>query len=227
MEPIWLIDCDNTLYPHDNGLFDRVNSLIVEYMRNEVGIPEERVDELRLRYWKEYGLTMGGLVREHGVDAEHYLEYVHNLPVGDFLRDDPALREALSSLPGKKIVFTNATAEHAVKIMASLGIEEVVDDIFDIRFCEMVPKPKPFGYKKVLEALGTEPGRVWFVEDAPENLETGREMGMVTVLVGRGESAGHHSISRIHELPELYAKTKILSRETGPVPALPLPGLFA
>ncbi|TAL15874.1 pyrimidine 5'-nucleotidase [bacterium] len=227
MEPVWLIDCDNTLYPHDNGLFDRVNSLIVEYMRNEVGIPEGEVDELRLRYWKEYGLTMGGLVREHGVDAEHYLEYVHNLPVGDFLRNDPALREALSSLPGKKIVFTNATAEHAVKIMAGLGIEGVVDDIFDIRFCEMAPKPKPFGYRKALEKLGAEPGRVWFVEDDEKNLDTGRELGMVTVLVGRGEAEGHHSVANLYELPALYAKTKILSREIGPVPSLPLPGLFA
>jgi putative hydrolase of the HAD superfamily len=206
-EPVWLLDCDNTLYPSGNGLFDRVNGLIIEYMRTEVGIPEEKVDELRLRYWREYGLTMGGLVEEHGVDAEHYLEYVHNVPVGDFLKEDPALKEALESLPGKKALFTNATSEHAVRIMAGLGIEGVVEEIFDIRFCEMVPKPRPYGYKKALEALGVEPGKVWFVEDDRLNLATGRELGMVTVLVGRGEAEGHHFIQTLHELPALYAKS--------------------
>ena len=92
-------------------------------MREEVGIPPEQVEPLRLGYWETYGVTLGGLMAEHGVDPEHYLAYVHDVPLGDYLSPDPALGEAIRSLPGRKVIFTNATVEHAQKVMDELGLE--------------------------------------------------------------------------------------------------------
>ncbi|TLN23521.1 pyrimidine 5'-nucleotidase [bacterium] len=204
MEPVWLIDCDNTLYPSGNGLFDRVNALIIDYMTHVVGIAPEAVNPLRIEYWREYGLTMGGLVSRHGVDAEHYLKYVHEVPIEEFLSEDKGLREMLSSLPGKKHVFTNATTEHARRVTDALGITGVFDSFMDIRFFDMIPKPKTHGYQKALYLLGKNPEEVWFVEDDLMNVKTGNDLGMKTVLVGKTGGAGQLSIEKIGDLGALW-----------------------
>ncbi len=205
-EPVWLLDCDNTLYPSSNGLFDMVNGLISEYMRSEVGIPSDRVEELRLRYWEEYGVTMGGLVAEHGVDPDHYLAYVHDVPIDQFIAPDPAVGEAISSLPGKKVIFTNATTEHAQNILDHIGIVGIIEEIYDIRFFDLIPKPKRHPFEKVLGSLQVKPTECWFVEDHLPNLEMGHEMGMNTVLVGKERHPADISIADIKELPAAFEK---------------------
>ncbi|PLX44949.1 MAG: pyrimidine 5'-nucleotidase [Deltaproteobacteria bacterium] len=208
LNPTWLIDCDNTLYPAGNRLFDNVNALIIEYMRELVGIPEDEVEPLRLGYWKRYGVTLGGLMADFNVDPEHYLSYVHNVPLSDYLSPDPALSEALHSLPGRKVIFTNATQEHARGVIDVLGMSGAVEKIYDIRDFNYIPKPKLYAYERVLAGEGVSADRCWFVEDSEENLSTGKELGMTTILVGGSPATGHHHIGRVHELPALYARLR-------------------
>ncbi|PLX40481.1 MAG: pyrimidine 5'-nucleotidase [Deltaproteobacteria bacterium] len=206
LDPTWLIDCDNTLYPADNRLFDNVNALIIEYMRDLVGIPEDEVEPLRLGYWQTYGVTLGGLMADFNVDPEHYLAYVHDVPLSDYLSPDPGLLAALERLPGRKVIFTNATEEHARGVMNIIGMSEVVERVYDIRDFNYIPKPKRYAYERVLEGEGVSAERCWFVEDSEDNLITGKEMGMTTILVGKSPVAGHHHIKMIHDLPSLYER---------------------
>lgn len=204
MEPIWIFDLDNTLYPAETGLFQRVDARISEFMTTRLGLDPSRVPALREAYWKAYGLTLVGLMLHHGVDPGEYLTFVHDVPVADILRPDPDVAAALQMLPGRRVVFTNGSEDHVHNVLGWLGIDRLIEAVFDIAFMDYQPKPKPHGYEKLLRVLDVDPGRCWFVDDLPANLDTGRAMGMTTVLVGEGgPNSAHRRVRTVKELPEI------------------------
>lgn len=200
MQSTWLIDCDNTLYPAGNGLFDRVNARIIADMAR-MGFPPGEIAPLRDRFWREYGVTLGGLMAEHGVDPQDYLAYVHDIELDDLLHPDPQLAEALARLPGTRVIFTNGTVAHAERVLARLGVRAAVGEIYDIGFMDYIPKPRLHGYRKLVAALDVDPRSCVLVDDLPANLETGRAMGMTTVLVGGDCAPGYRCVELPHELP--------------------------
>ena len=179
-----LFDLDNTLYPPERGLFSLIDVRINRYMQEVAGIPAAAVDGLRRRYWAEYGVTLGGLIRHHGVDPEAYLEYVHDVDVDSRLAPDPGLRAVLQRLPQRKVVFTNGSRRHAERVLAALGVTDQFEELFDIRIAAYRPKPYPEPYHQVVASLGLPASRCVMVEDSPENLRTAKSLGMRTVLVG-------------------------------------------
>lgn len=184
MEAI-IFDLDNTLYPATNTLFPMIHERINRFMRVRAGIPRDQVDVLRRRYWKEYGISMVGLMRHHGVDPEEFLEYVHDVDVEKVLEPNPQLAETLGSLPGIKVVLTNGSLGHALRVLAALGIQEAFADIFDVRVAAYQPKPRPEPYTEVLRLMGFCGIRCAMVEDMALNLKTAKDLGMGTILVGQ------------------------------------------
>lgn len=179
-----LFDLDNTLYSAVQEVFCLIDRRINTYMVEVVGIPRDAVDDLRLSYWKRYGLTMQGLMRHHGVDPEDYLSYVHDIDVGGILCPDPGLYQALQSLPLRRAVFTNSSLDYCERVLDALGLRGAFEEIFDIRVAGYLPKPCPEPYHAVLDRLGVSAARCIMVDDAPENLRTAKELGMGTILVG-------------------------------------------
>lgn len=203
----WLLDLDNTLYPASSGLFHLVNEKISEYMAVRLNLPVADIPGLRRQYWQAYGLTLCGLMVHHGVDPEDYLTYVHDVPLERFLSPDAALAAALGDLPGEKFIFTNGSVGHARAVLRRLGVEGLISRIFDIAFMDYVPKPKPHGYRKLLEALAADPAETWMVDDVRENLDSARGLGMTTVLVGETGDEGHLHVRSVLELPDLLTRT--------------------
>lgn len=183
---VLIFDLDNTLYPADKKLFSLIDVRINRYMTEVVGIPAREVDSLRREYWRLYGVTLQGLIRHHQVDPEDYLHYVHNVDVNSTLGPDPLLRNVLSALPQRKAVFTNGSSCHAERVLSALGIEDVFEEIYDIRVAEYLPKPWTEPYLAVLDKLGTSAKDCIMIEDSRDNLETAKNLGMGTILVGRG-----------------------------------------
>jgi len=181
-----LFDLDNTLYLPEHELFTLVDQRIISYMVEVVGIPREDVDDLRRSYWQRYGLTMRGLMRHHGIDPEDYLAYVHDVDVAGRLRPDPELRRALQALPLRRVIFTNSSFDHSVRVLNALGLSDTFEEIFDIRVAGYLPKPYPEPYRAVLSRIGAAADRCIMVEDSAENLRTAKELGMGTILVGNG-----------------------------------------
>ncbi len=179
-----LFDLDNTLYPPERELFSLIDVRINRYMQEVAGIPAAAVDGLRRRYWAEYGVTLGGLIRHHGVDPEDYLEYVHDVEVEMRISPDAGLRTALQTLSQRKVVFTNGSRGHAERVLAALGVADQFEAIFDVRIAAYRPKPFPEPYHKVIARLGLPAARCVMVEDSLENLRTAKELGLQTVLVG-------------------------------------------
>ncbi|PLX98228.1 MAG: pyrimidine 5'-nucleotidase [Desulfuromonas sp.] len=178
-----LFDLDNTLYHPERELFSLIDVRINRYMSDIVGIAPADVDGLRRRYWADYGVTLQGLIRHHGVDAEDYLDYVHDVNVHERILPDPELCDRLAAIESPCYVFTNGSRAHAERVLACLGIAEQFEEIFDIRIAAYQPKPFPDSYREVMRKVGCKPDRSVMVEDSIENLLTAREMGMKTVLV--------------------------------------------
>ena len=207
-----IFDLDDTLYSAETGVMQHISHLIDRYMAERVGLAPERVRELRPRYWQQFGTTLGGLMREFGVDPEEYLSFVHDFAVKEYLGPDLALAQALRLLPLEKVVFTNASVAHCRRVTASLGVEDQFHRVFDIVFMDYVSKPDLGSYRKVLKALDVEGEQCMMVDDNPANLLAAASLGMVTVHVGAEqlEHASDFALARVSQIdsvvPELVAR---------------------
>jgi putative hydrolase of the HAD superfamily len=182
---VLFIDLDDTLYPADSGIWQAISDRINRYMVERVGLSRRQADANRTRYLESFGTSLTGLVREHRVSPTDYLQYVHDLPIDEYLSPVPALRTMLNSLPQSKLIFTNASQAHAQRVLRALDLTECFDAIIGIEALAMVNKPAMGAYAKALELAGDPvPERCALVDDRLANLEPAAELGMFTVWVG-------------------------------------------
>jgi putative hydrolase of the HAD superfamily len=207
-------DLDATLYPASNGLWDQIRLRINHFMREKVGIPESDITRTRDRYWKDYGTTLEGLRAHHQINVDDYLDYVHDVPLSDYLNSDPQLREILSSLPQNLWVFTNADRRHAQKVLDILGLQGCFQGIIDLFTLNFSVKPRPESYQIALETAGEkDPKRCVLIDDMLQNLLPAQELGFTTVLVGEiGNFDGvDYHLGTIYEIrekvPQLWTQT--------------------
>ncbi len=184
-----LFDLDETIYPSQSGLMAAIGGLMSRYMEEQLGIPPSEVPTLREHYYHTYGTTMRGLQIHHGIDPEDYLAYVHNIPLEDYIGPNDELDRVLAEIEIEKVVFTNASKEHAHRVLNILDIERHFSRIIDVRDLGYLSKPDPEAYRRVLEILGVEGNECLIVDDKARNLTPAKELGMITVLVGSEETA--------------------------------------
>jgi putative hydrolase of the HAD superfamily len=198
-------DLDATLYPASNGLWEQIRLRIYEYMQVEVGIPQAKIPSTRDLYWKTYGTTLEGLRIHHGVNPEHYLDYVHDLPLEDYLVPDHQLRTLLQSLPQDLWVFTNADHKHAQRVLKRLQIADLFQGIVDLLAMDYVVKPNPKAYQIALKTAGNPPPEACVLfDDLFVNLQTAKQLGFTTSLVGKnGHTDGvDYHLTTLHELKQ-------------------------
>jgi len=212
-----LFDLDETIYAKDNGLMDLVSERISDYMRSHLGMDSKTVEELRLRYYKEYGTTGRGLYLHHDLDVEDYFSFVHDVPVEKFLKPDRRLDQMMASLDAVKVIFTNATGDHARRVLRALGIEGHFQRIIDIRDLDYVAKPDIRAYHKALKLLYARPEECMLVEDRPLNLKPGKALGMMTVLIGsqRVAEGADFALEDVTELGDLVERIQSSRRAEG------------
>ena len=188
-----LCDLDNTLYPPDAGVMSAAGRRMVRYMIERVGVPPADAEQLKLRYYRRYGTTMRGLILHHGIDAEDYLAFVHDLPLEQYIQPNPGLDVMLSSIPLRKAIFTNADQEHARRVLDILGVCHHFETIIDVRDFGFRGKPHVSAYRRILDLLDVRAEDCILVEDSVLNLAPARDLGMLTVLVGDGDRVGKTS----------------------------------
>ena len=179
-------DLDDTLYPTSAGIMPAVGQRINRYMIERVGIPPDEAKLLRRLYFNQYGTTMRGLIVNYGIDPEDYLAFVHDLPLEEYIRPNPALGAMLSAIPLRKVVFTNASREHAGRVLGILGVGGHFERIIGVRDFGYYSKPNPEAYQSILQILGARPAECIMVEDAARNLAPAKALGMTVVLVDGG-----------------------------------------
>lgn len=160
-----------------------ISELMSRYMEERLKIPSSEVPTLREHYYRTYGTTMRGLQIHYGIDPEDYLAYVHNLPLEDYIGPNRELDRVLTEIALEKAVFTNASEEHARRVLKVLGVERHFGRIIDVRAVDYVAKPDPEAYRRALELLGAQGNECLIVDDRVRNLAPAKELGMITVLV--------------------------------------------
>jgi putative hydrolase of the HAD superfamily len=178
----WVFDLDNTLYPHHVNLWQQVDERIRDYIAGFLQIPPEQAFRVQKDYYKRYGTSMRGLMTEHGMAPDDFLDYVHQIDHSP-LQPDAALARAIEKLRGRKLILTNGTRRHAQAVLARLELEHHFDDVFDIVAAELEPKPSPQTYARFLLTHAVDPLRAAMFEDLARNLAVPHGLGMTTVLV--------------------------------------------
>ncbi len=201
-------DLDNTLYAAKSDLFGLIDVRINAYMRDVVGIETARVDYLRRHYWEKYGVTLRGLMREYGTDAEHYLEYVHDVDVSSRLQPDPELKRCLQQMPERRFVFTNGSSDHACRVLKCLAIEDCFEHIYDIRISNYMPKPHPDPYHAALHHAGMQGEECVMVEDSLPNLHTAAHLKMGTIWINTESSANVPHVDAV--VPDVTKATEVI-----------------
>ena len=178
----WVFDLDNTLYSHHLNLWQQVDERIRDYISNFLKVPRDEAFRLQKDYYKRYGTSMRGMMTEHGMDPDAYLDFVHKIDHSP-LEPNPALGAAIEKLPGRKLILTNGTRKHADAVMQRLAIDHHFEDVFDIIAAELEPKPSPQTYDRFLARHNVDPKKAGMFEDLARNLSVPHALGMTTVLV--------------------------------------------
>ncbi len=199
----WIFDLDNTLYRADSDLFAQIDARMSAYVANLLGISPDEAKKLQKDYYRDYGTTLSGLIRVHGIDPETFLSDVHDIDLTR-LEPDPALNSAIARLPGRRFVFTNGCRNHAQRVLDRIGLAQAMDDIWDIRTIAFQPKPERAAYERVLADTGIAASRAAMFEDVARNLVPAHELGMTTVWINNGsvwsKQGPEHPVAQPHHI---------------------------
>ena len=183
----WVFDLDNTLYPASVNLFAQIDVRIKAFIADLLRMNPDEAFALQKEYYHQYGTSLRGLMNNHGVDPDVFLDFVHDID-HSVLNPNPALEQALAALPGRKLVYTNGSTGHAERTLERLGIAAHFSEIFDIRASRFVPKPDPRAYADFIARHVVDPHRAAMFEDLPRNLKPAVDLGMIGVWVRHPET---------------------------------------
>jgi putative hydrolase of the HAD superfamily len=199
-------DLDDTLYSPDSGVWDAIGERINLFMIERVGLKPSEVGELREEYFIHHGTTLNGLIQFHQVDPVEYMSFVHEIPIERYLSANPTLQMQLEAMPQKQIVMTNASADHAMRVLKILEIDQYFDLILDLFALNLCNKPKPEAYRNAIQIADVDsPQNCLYIDDQERNLLPAKALGMTTVLAHSPSSLHQedYAISRITDLVEV------------------------
>ncbi len=207
---VWLFDLDNTLYPLETGFMRQIEDRMTDFMERFTGLPRDEARAIQKTYFQTHGTTLAGLMKNHQIDPEAFLDEVHQVSL-DLLTPDPTMAAALRRLPGRRLVFTNGSAAHAERVLERLQIADVFEDVFHISAADYIPKPAPETFDKMMRRHGVAAVGSAFFEDSEKNLAPAAALGMTTILVGphAGASTADFVHHRTHDLPGFLAGARI------------------
>ena len=178
----WVFDLDNTLYPASCGLMAAVSSRMTEFVSDVLRLEPDAALIEQKRMFREHGTTLRGLMNDHGVDPVEFMDFVHAVDYA-MVDSNPGLNNALNDLPGRKVIFTNASTDHARNVLGKLGVAHHFDGIFDVADADYIPKPNRVAYEILADRHDVDPKHAVMFEDIGPNLEPAAALGMTTVWV--------------------------------------------
>ena len=207
----WVFDLDNTLYPPDCGIWPMIDERITLFLIDLFGIDGLSARALHRHYYRAHGTTLSGLIEENIVEAERFLEFVHDID-RSALKPDPVLAREVKRLPGRKLIFTNGSRDHALLTARELGLDGLFEDAFDIIAAGLMPKPAEAAYDAFFRRYGIDPLGAAMFEDVAKNLIVPRARGMTTVLVTPKPGQADHRLP--HDKPNAHVAAALADAVT-------------
>ena len=109
------------------------------------------------------------------------------------LKPDPILAREVERLPGRKLIFTNGSRNHAILTARQLGLDGLFEDAFDIVAAGLASKPAEAAYNAFFERFQVDPHAAAMFEDVAKNLAVPKAKGMTTTLVTTKSGTGRSS----------------------------------
>ena len=191
--PVWLFDLDNTLHNASHAIFPALKANMNAYIAQVLGdglVPADidLVNATRIKYWQLYGATLLGMIKHHGVRADHFLHQTHQLDdLTAMMQAERGLGQLLKRLPGRKILLTNAPQRYSRDVLRRLGLQRHFSHHVAIESMHvhrrLRPKPSKLMLQRLLRQQGLTARRCILVEDTLANLRSAKELGMGTVWI--------------------------------------------
>ena len=186
MSRVWIFDLDDTLHNASAHIFPVMNRAMTQYIMDHLRLDEFAAHQLRQHYWRVYGATLKGLMRHHGVDPYHFLHETHQLiTLPELVLQTKRLRYLLQTLPGRKVIFTNAPRSYALRVLDLLGIGDCFELVFSVESAQFHAKPSVRGFQGLLKIIKAQPSDCVMLEDSLPALMTARRLGMKTIWVSK------------------------------------------
>ena len=181
----WVFDLDNTLYSADSGIFQQVSELMGKFVSKYLNIDINEAKKIQRKYYKKHGTTLRGMMDNHGVDPDTFLNEVHQHDYS-IVEPNHKLNEELIKLNGKKIIYTNANQQHVNEVLARLELTNMFDDIFDIKMADYIPKPELDPYKQIIDKFNINTSCAAMFDDIAKNLVPAKNLGFTSVWINAG-----------------------------------------
>lgn len=181
----WVFDLDNTLYPVTETLLRHIDEHMGKFVANFLNVDATEARRVQKAYFRKYGLTLRGLMIHHGLDPARFFEEMTPMDLTQ-VDPNPALGEAIRRLPGRKIIYTNASTHHAEMVLERLDMAGIFEAIYDIAAAEYLPKPALEPYQVLCSLHNIDPARAVMIDDIARNLEPAAALGMTTVWMKTG-----------------------------------------
>ena len=181
----WIFDLDNTLYSADSGIFQQVHQLMGEFISKNLSMDMSEAKKLQSKYYKQHGTTLRGLMDNHGIDPDHFLDEVHRLDYS-IVGSNKILNEELHKLEGRKIIYTNANKKHVIDVLDRIDLTNFFDEIFDIKMANYIPKPELKPYEQIINLFNIEPESSAMFDDIAKNLVPAKKVNFTSVWIDAG-----------------------------------------
>ena len=181
----WIFDLDNTLYSADSGIFQQVHRLMGEFISKNLNMDMPEAKKLQSKYYKQHGTTLRGLMDNHGIDPDHFLDEVHRLDYS-IVGPNKILNEELHKLQGRKIIYTNANKKHVIDVLDRINLTNFFDEIFDIKMANYIPKPELKPYEQIIDLFNIEPNSSAMFDDIAKNLVPAKKVNFTSVWIDAG-----------------------------------------
>ena len=181
----WIFDLDNTLYSADSGIFQQVHKLMGEFISNNLNMEMSEAKKLQAKYYKQHGTTLRGLMDNHGIDPDYFLDEVHRLDYS-IVGSNKKLNQELHKLEGRKIIYTNANNKHAIDVLDRIGLANFFDEIFDIKMANYIPKPEIKPYEQIIDLFSIDPESSAMFDDIAKNLVPAKKVNFTSVWIDAG-----------------------------------------
>ena len=181
----WIFDLDNTLYAADSGVFQQVHKLMGEFISKNLNMDMPEAKKLQAKYYKQHGTTLRGLMDNHGIDPDYFLDEVHRLDYS-IVSSNEILNQELHKLNGRKIIYTNANKKHAIDVLERIGLSNFFDEIFDIKMANYIPKPELKPYEQLINLYDIEVEKSAMFDDIAKNLVPAKKVKFTSVWVDAG-----------------------------------------
>ena len=153
----WVFDLDNTLYPPHSDLWPKIDDRMTVFMCHLFGLDGMSTRALQKYYYQKHGTTLRGLIDDYGLDPQTFLDFVHDIDRSS-IEPNLTLAGAIAALPGRRLILTNGSRDHALRTCERLGFARSVRGRVRHRRRQPPAQASRAGVHAVLRAPRRRPG---------------------------------------------------------------------